>query len=129
MGYTAGFKWTTELIAKNILACKQALKIERMPTREEIRNFFGDDRLTNKISKTLGYYGWAEQLGLPMKPSETQTGKLGESYIADWIAQKGHAVQRMTTRHPYDLLVDGVVKVDVKNVSFVQRRCRKFLLV
>ena len=70
--------WTNELVSQKIMDAVKALNINHMPTRSEIHNFYGNDALTNKISKTLGYYGWAKKLGLPLKHNDTLTGKLGE---------------------------------------------------
>jgi len=106
--------WTEELIEKEILEIVDTLNERRMPTRKEAFSFCGDQRLTNKISKTIGYYGWAEKLGLAIKSSNTLTGKIFESYAANLLADNGHCVEHMPTNYPYDLLVDGSVRVDVK---------------
>lgn len=114
MGHTHGTAWTDELIESMIIECKDGMGIARMPSRAEIKSYFGDDCLTNKISKTYGYYGWAERLGLSMKGSDTQTGKIGERFARKWLEEHGLDVQQMTTNYPYDLYVNGCVKVDVK---------------
>lgn len=67
-------KWTKDLIRSELLSVIDILNLDRMPTRKEIITVKGDDRLTNKISKTLGYYGWADELGLKMKDNDTNKG-------------------------------------------------------
>ena len=114
MGYTKGTKWTCELIEQKILECVKALGLNRMPSRNEIRDYYGNDCLTNKISKTFGYYGWAERLGLEMKDSDTQTGKTGEKMAKEWLESYGFDAKLMPQNYPFDLFVNGCVKVDVK---------------
>lgn len=127
MGYTYGHMWTEERIKSGILDVVKILDLDRMPTHGEVRSVYGDERLTNKISKTHGYYGWAEILGLPMKGSCTQTGKIGEEYAAQLLNARGFDVQRMSTKFPYDLYVDNSVKVDVKHANiFTAQNGRQF---
>lgn len=114
MAKTDNIRWTDALIEEKILECIEGLSLKRMPSRNEIRGFYGDDALTNKINKTLGYYGWADRLGLAMKNSDTQTGKIGERMATKWLQDLGMDVQQMAQNYPYDLYVNGCVKVDVK---------------
>lgn len=102
------------MIAQKIMESIRGLGIEYMPTRNQIHEFYGNDALTNKISKTLGYYGWAKKLGLPIKSSETTTGKRGEAFVAKILGEKGYTVERMLQNYPYDLFINDCVKVDVK---------------
>lgn len=114
MGCSHGSKWTDEKVEKVILDCMSHHNITRMPSRSELVEFTKSNAVPCRISKTIGYYGWAERLGLKMKKSDTQTGKIGEEQAVQLLRSKGFDVERMTTRHPYDLLVNGCVKVDVK---------------
>ena len=111
MGYIV---WSDALIESKILECKEGLNLNRMPSANEMAKYFGNYALSNKISKGIGFYGWSVNLGLPMKLSETQTGKNGEAIAAKELEQLGYCVERMTTGYPYDLMVNAVVKVDVK---------------
>lgn len=114
MSFVHGTQWTDDMVQDQILNCVSTLGLNRMPSRQELHNFYGSDALTNRIRRSGGYYGWAERLGLPMKESETQTGKDGEARAKELLEQHGFFVQRMSTRYPYDLYVNGCVKVDVK---------------
>lgn len=51
---------------------------------------------------------------MPIKDSGTQFGKLFEGRATDMLKSQGFQVRRMTTKFPYDLLIDDCVKVDVK---------------
>lgn len=107
-------KWTEELIISEIYKVMKALNIERMPSNSEIRKVTGSYALTNKLVKTGGMYFWANKLGLKTKVGETQVGTKYETIIADNLRDKGYKVESMSTRHPYDLLVNGDVKIDIK---------------
>lgn len=88
--------------------------LERMPTESECKRYFGNSSLTNKVSRTTGWYKLADSLGLPVKDSETTNGKRWEAYAEKELAERGHSVEKTTQNHPYDLVVDGCVKIDVK---------------
>ena len=107
-------KWTKDKIRDELLSVIQTLNLDRMPTRKEIISVKGDDRLTNKVSKTLGYYGWAKELNLPMKDNDTNKGKAAEKLVCDLLNSKGYSAKQMLQNYPYDLLVDNTVKIDVK---------------
>ena len=46
MGYTHGVQWDDEKIKREIIKVKDALKLNRMPTRGEMRAELGNDCLT-----------------------------------------------------------------------------------
>ena len=106
-------KWTNELIQEELMKSIQILGIKRMPTGEELKSI-GRNDLHCKVSRTKKYSGWAAILGLDLKRSETQIGQEWESSISGFLSRLGHTVELMTTKHPYDLLVNNAVKVDVK---------------
>ena len=113
MGY--GKVWTEEKVGKEILKVMDSLGIKRMPSRSEIENVTGNSRLTNKISKNGGYYAWAEKLGLSVKQSDTYLGIKHEKMIAEKITEiTGFYTELTSVKFPYDILVGGCVKIDVK---------------
>lgn len=63
---------------------------------------------------TLRYKGWAKRLGLDMKQSDTLFGHEWEAYIHGLLTATGHESVRQTTRAPFDILVDGRVRLNVK---------------
>ena len=71
MGYSHGIKWTDELIQEKILEVKDALQLGRMPSREECRQYFHDESLVNAVSRRIGWYALAREMGLKIKDSET----------------------------------------------------------
>lgn len=114
MGYTHGKQWSDDAIREAILSVQNTLCINRMPTRSECVKVTGSHSLANAITRYGGWYHWAEIIGLTIKESETTTGKVVEALIGEKLKNLGHEVQRMSQNHPYDLLLDGCVKIDVK---------------
>lgn len=115
-------KWTEETIAEGITRIANCYHPKRMPTNREVILYEGNHKLANAIQKNGGYEYWAKRLGLKQHYSETILGTFGENYIANTLALMGFAVETTSTKHPYDLLIDGCVKVDVKtaNTSYVR---------
>lgn len=115
MGYTHGEAWTDELIEQKIKEVVKKLNLDHFPTHTEIVKALGSKGLASKISKHKGTVYWAEKLGLPLKYSETTFGNKFEiEAISDIFENTGlHSVQT-SSRHPYDLIVDNSVKIDVK---------------
>lgn len=106
-------KWTDELVEKEIKEVMKALNIERMPSNSEVKSVVGNG-LACKISKSGGYKYWADKLNLKTKNSETKLGQEYEEKVLKLLQTKGYEVEKMSTKHPYDLLVNLNIKVDVK---------------
>lgn len=71
--------WTQDKILLYVKACMSATGLTRMPSRSELSEYYGNDKLTNAIRRFPGgYYKIAEILNVEMKESETQFGKYGE---------------------------------------------------
>jgi len=106
-------KWTEDLIEKEIKDSMNVLCVTRMPTAGELMSI-GRNDLHCAIGKKLTYREWSNRLGVAMKNSETTRGQRYERLAENMLIKKGHEVESMTTKHPFDLLVNGNVKVDVK---------------
>lgn len=115
-------KWNDEIIKQEILKVKDALCLNRMPTRSEIESVMKNSCLTDKITKTRGYYGWAKELKLDIKLSETTLGKKYEQFIKQLLETKQYKVEQMSQNYHFDLLINNNVKIDVKVAKpFVDR--------
>lgn len=114
MGYTHGRKWADEDIEKEILNIVESLKIDYFPTHEEMMKFTGGSGLRKAVTRKGSLY-WSEKLGLPLKSSDTQFGNKYEMIASDDIYEHTgfHSIWT-STRHPYDLLTDNSVKIDIK---------------
>lgn len=115
-------KWDEEMIKREVLSVVKALNLDRMPTRKEAELVVGDSSLTNKISKTGGFKMWSEKLGLELKESETKFGNEYEFVVKEILEELGYGVEKMTTKHPYDLLVNDNIKIDVKTSRFYENK-------
>ena len=114
MGYAHGHKWTNQDIIESIKEVIDFYGLDRMPSKQEIEEFYGNSALTNKISKTGGFYVWAKNLGLKVKDSETKMGLELEVQMMKILKEMGFKCETTSTKYPYDLLVNGCVKIDVK---------------
>lgn len=114
MGYTHGIRWTEEKAKNELINVMKALNLNRMPSRSEIEKVMQSASLTCHISKNGGFKYWAEKLNLDTKKSETSLGQEYEEHVLNLLKTKGYEVERMSVRHPYDLLVNQNIKVDVK---------------
>lgn len=115
-------KWTEEKIKDSILDLADKFDPIRMPTNREIKEMTGSCALSMAIQKSGGYRFWAKQLGLEQKKSETKMAQKWERITASILERYGHKVELTSAKHPYDILVDGCVKIDVKaaNISEVR---------
>lgn len=114
MGYSHGYKWNDQKIEDDIKNVMRSLGIKRMPTLSEMDETTGDHALSVKVSRTGGVKKWALNLSVPLIDGSTQKGWKGEAIAQDILTSKGFRVEKMPTCHPFDLLVDEVVKIDVK---------------
>jgi hypothetical protein len=114
VAYTYGTRWTDEKIKEEIFNVMIALEIERMPSSVEIERITGDTALTNAIARRGGVNKWAKILKLGLSKCETRIGQIGEYFIKELLENKGYIVEKMSLKHPYDLLVNENVKIDVK---------------
>jgi hypothetical protein len=114
MGYAHGTKWTEQSIKEGVLEVVKNCKLSRMPSRKEIEDYYNDCRLTNAISKRMGYYKLAQELGLPIKESNTYFGKKHEQILSEKLVCMGYEVERMPQNFPYDILVNNAIKIDAK---------------
>lgn len=107
-------KWTNENIKNAVMDVVNTRGLDHMPSVAEMKEFYGNNKLTNAITQHGGQIKWAGILGLDIKQSETQFGQIYEKYVSDLLTAKGFKCEMTGTRCPYDILVDGYVKVDVK---------------
>lgn len=117
MGNQYSTEWTDERISEGVMRIASTFEPERMPSNREVIEHEGNYSLACAIQKHGGYSYWASRLGLEQKYSDTKLGIEGEEYISQLLRQRGHKVETTSVRFPYDLLVDGCIKVDVKTAN------------
>ncbi len=106
-------KWNKNTIIEDTKKAMVTLGVKRMPTASELMSI-GRNDLHCAISKRFTYSVIAKHMNIEMKSSETNTGNKYEDVAKRLIESKGYQVKKMTTKHPFDLLVEGNVKIDVK---------------
>ncbi|ADL53239.1 hypothetical protein [Clostridium cellulovorans] len=114
MGYTHGIRWTKEKIYDEVRKVMKALDINRMPSDKECTLATKSHGLGIAISRNGGFKGIAEEMNLKQSDSESKTGFDAEMMIKELLENKGYRVEKMSARHPYDLLVNDNIKIDVK---------------
>jgi len=108
-------KWDENKIKNSILNVMGILKIDRMPSRNEIQSVQEYNGLASAISKSnKGYYGYAKELGLKIKDSETKIGKKYEYIAYEKLQNIGYSVLQMPQNFAYDILLNSSVKIDIK---------------
>lgn len=122
MGYVSGIIWTDELIGSAIMELANQFDPPRMPTKSEMVDMRGDYALSCAVSKHGGFGYWANRLKLEQKHSDTKLGIEGERLVATCLKTLGFKVETTSIKYPYDLLIDGCIKIDVKtaNTSYVR---------
>lgn len=85
-----------------------------MPSSRDLRAA-GMNAIACLISRRGGFEQWAERAGLRLRDSCTKRGRAAELNSADWLAGLGFSVEKQTRKAPFDLLVDGRVRVNVKS--------------
>lgn len=125
MGYAHGHRWTEDEIAQSILEVTYSLNIDRMPSASEVSAVLGDTSLNNAIRRNGGFYKWANKMGLEVKECETTTGKGYEVIAKNLIENLNYKVEKMSTKYPFDLLVNDKIRIDVKVCSpYISRGSR-----
>lgn len=106
-------KWTMVRIENELVNYVKENKLQRMPSKPELINS-GRSDLGNILTRRNGMEWWSNKVGLPLKKSETTIGNKYERQIEKTLVKRGYSVREMTVGHPYDLLVNENVKIDVK---------------
>ena len=115
MGYTHGRKWSEDEVKKEIMNIVETLDLKHFPTQSQIINFYGNNSLANKISRSGGSKYYADLLGLEILYCESEFGNFFEELAIDEILENtGLSSLHTNAKYPYDLLTNGNIKVDVK---------------
>lgn len=115
MGYTHGKQWTEENTISAIKEIMEKLDIKRFPTKSEMKEYYHNSSLQDRISRSGGVKFWAEKMNLPVKECESKTGENFETNCLMQLEELGFDVSKMQVRYAYDLAVNKHIKVDVKS--------------
>lgn len=105
-------QWTDRILADQLQEICGG--IGRFPSAADLRGM-GRGDIASQLSRRGGFRAWAKRLGVPHASSDSDFGWEGEAHCADLLRSKGFRVEARTSiKCPYDLIIDGVVRVDVK---------------
>ena len=110
-------RWSDDAIKEALQYMISKTGQNTLPTYEEIRQFYGNYKLSNAIRRNGGPAKFAKELGIKVKDCESQLGFNYEDFFMDEMQKSNHMcthVNVLKDAYPYDVLVDGSVKVDVK---------------
>lgn len=111
-------KWTEEMVAERIRIVAAGTGV--FPSITFLKET-GQNDLACQITRRGGSLVWADRLGLKREHSDSDTGWEGERSVMDLIARNGLSVTRPTAvKWPFDLLVGGLLRVDVKAARFAR---------
>lgn len=109
-------RWTDDMVADRIRGI--ASKTGVFPSISFLRES-GQNDLACQITRRGGSFAWADRLGLKREHSDSDTGWEGEVAVQGILEAEHFRVERQSAvRWPFDLLVNGVLRVDVKAARF-----------
>lgn len=107
--------WNEAMVEREVLA--ESTRLGRMPNCDELQRL-GRNDLANQIGKRGGFRHWATRLGLRQSGGTSHRAMVVEDHVQQVMVSRGHSVERMSWQSPFDLLVDSVLRVDVKGGLF-----------
>ena len=109
--------WNDNLVESSLRPIVNA--IGYFPSARNLRDM-GRTDLAVQIGRRGGFVAWSDRMSATRRRSDSDTGWLGEEKYASLLINLGYEVQpRASVKSPYDLVVGGVLRVDVKSASFV----------
>jgi hypothetical protein len=108
--------WSEELIHSELIKICGA--IGSFPSNSELQSM-GRGDLSNQIAKKGGFLFWSKRMGFDRKDSDSDFGWSGEQAAADILDGLGYKIIKpIGVRSPYDLIIDGCLRIDVKTANF-----------
>ena len=109
-------RWNEQLIEERLRSVIASTGV--FPTVSYLKET-GQHDLSNQISKKGGFIEWSKRLGVNRAHYDCDTGWDGEDSVAVLLESKGFKVgRRESVKWPFDLLVNDVLRVDVKTAKF-----------
>ena len=109
--------WNTDNIEKALRYMVEQTGQKTLPTHAETKKFYGNYKLSNAMRRNGGPRYWGERMNLEFKDCESIKGEQFEDYFVAEMLEKGFDAERVNydePRFPFDVLINGCVKVDVK---------------
>lgn len=97
---------------------------------EELNETLSDSQIAKMLGVSRTYIVHLRKLyGIEAKSQAIATGRIGELYTILSLLNQGYSVRdtnALDKTAPYDVLVDGKIKVDVKTATICTEDCYKF---
>lgn len=110
-------EWTITLVEKEITDISKRLGY--FPSHQELLSFKRSD-LSNKIVKTGGFLYWSDKIKIPRRQSDSDFGWRGEDKFIENYSHKYTFTKNEGARSPYDLIINGTLRVDIKTANYVE---------
>lgn len=111
-------KWTEKLVFSELeQICKT---LGHMPSNSYLRTN-GRNDLASQIVRKGGFLSWAKKINFERIHSDSDTGWDGENALLTLFEEKGFKCERSTyTKAPHDLLVNDLIRIDVKAANYAE---------
>ena len=109
--------WNKDNIEKALRYMVEQTGQKTLPTHAETKKFYGNYKLSNAMRRNGGTRYWGERMNLEFKDCDSRKGEQFEDYFVAEMLEKGFDAERVNydePRFPFDVLINGCVKVDVK---------------
>jgi len=110
-------KWTEKQIEEAIFNMINSLKLDRMPTQNEMNSFYGNKGLSVVVGRRYGHEWWSKKLGLENKESDSKFGHIWENNCFEYLKTKYNKIEKTGVLCPYDILVNNKIRIDVKSAT------------
>jgi len=115
VGYSHGRRWSKSDIENSLKEVMQKTNTATLPSRSLMKLITGDTALSNAVKRSGGTKYWAEKLNVDIKQCESKMGYEYECKCSAYLESLGYDSKLTKTRHPYDIIVNGNIKIDVKS--------------
>lgn len=111
-------KWTPDILKEELANIANSLG--KMPSSQDLKRI-GRNDVSCYISKNGGFEYWANQIGRTREHSDPDTGWEGEKKVLEIFLSKGYSCVRSDyNKCPYDLTLNGIVRIDVKSANYAE---------
>lgn len=111
-------KWTKDRLTKQLITL--CAPLGRFPSQLECRDW-GLSGFYAALNRNGGLRSWwekMEKLGFPHSFTDKEFGRNGEMAVKEILVKHGfNVIDHQSTSCHYDLLVDGVIRIDVKTTG------------
>lgn len=115
--------WSDELVETELRRITGALGW--FPSASDLTGM-GMNSLLCAVTRRGGLLAWSDRLRLARRHSDSDTGWEGEIAVRDLFVREGIPCERSdAVKAPFDLLADGVLRVDVKAARYAEYRSPK----